>query len=402
MMTRHGRPTMTTTRLAAAAGNANNNDNNNNANLNDFRKMLESSWNTNTMGEVPSTPELAAQAAATAVQNALDRNVLSMVDILLPQYDATQSDKLYDQVLAVEFCIALAKELNTKSSIIVVRDDKTIEIVSRILDRREASAAESAAAAMEEEENDDEDDEEEEVNLLDDESGIPNDDVDSFRAKLAAEWGKESSTVSEETISKRKPKRSEKDASIAKVSKKAALPPRQYRLCSMLGDAVGIKAGADMQRSVVEAIRANALPRDDEDTIIILSAASPQELVGIRALVAQYASSRNMVLVNCIARPLPRELAKAQTVYSILPLIAKPSTQGKPNPFSSGSGNNSNQSPPKVVVLRRFPRDWEIFVDTGHGFDLAATAPAESMPQKGPSMSWVVKAVKRYLETRTR
>ena len=169
----------------------------------------------------------------------------------------------------------------------------------------------------------------------------------------------------------------------------------------MLGDAVGMRVGADMQRSVVEAVKANALPRHDEETIIILSAASPQELVGIRALVGQYQSTKNMILVNCRVTPLPRELVKAQTVYSILPLIAKP-TQAKPDPWSGQAGLKKDEPSPKIVVMRRFPRDWEVFVDTGNGFDLAATAPASSVPQKGPSISWIVGAVKRYLEARTR
>ena len=398
-------------RHQAASANDDNDDDNYN-NLNDLRQLLESSWNTPAMGQVPSTPELAARAAATAVQNALSRNILSMVDILLPQYDVNQSDKVYDQVLAVEFCIALAKELqpndsanNNKKTCIVVRNNATIQVASRILDRREQSAAADAAAvaaaALEEEEEDD-DDEEQEVDLFGDNSDAPKDDVDAFRAKLAAEWGKESSTASEETIPKPKSKRSsaEKPLSVSQSTEKSFIPPRQYRLCSMLGDAIAMPKGPDMQRAVVDAVRANALPRDDEGTLIILSASTPQELVGIRALAGQYQSSRKIVLVNCRATPLPRELATAQTVYSILPLVAKP-TQST-SPFGSNDKNKNYQPPPKVVILRRFPRDWEIFVDTGHGFDLAATAPAESVPQKGPSMTWIANAVKRYLEARTR
>lgn len=65
-----------------------------------------------------------------------------MIDILLPQYDASQGKKLYNEVLAVELCIELSQQLKTKSSM-VVRDERTIQTVSRILDRREESKASS-------------------------------------------------------------------------------------------------------------------------------------------------------------------------------------------------------------------------------------------------------------------
>ena len=160
------------------------------------------------------------------------------------------------------------------------------------------------------------------------------------------------------------------------------------------------------KENVIDAVKANVLPHDDEEAIIILSAASPQELVGIRALVGKYESTKKIVLVNCRTKPLPRELVRAQTVYSVLPLVAKP-TETRRNPLPPGSSaapssTRPDNSPPRVVILRRFPRDWEIFVDTGTGFELAATVPATSAEPKGPTLPWVVGAVQRYLQARSR
>eukprot|EP00977_Amphora_coffeiformis_P021693 scaffold9735_cov174-Amphora_coffeaeformis.AAC.7 len=381
-------------------------DRDDNSNMDSMRKALESAWNFETMGAVPTDPESAAEAAAVSVRNALDQNVLSMVDILLPQYDASQGEKLYDEVLAVEFCVALANKLKTKTSI-VVRDDKTIKTVSRILDRREENEASMENNDPDEEGDSvgdydgkyDDDDKDNDIEVFDDFADIgligdtPKEEVDSFRAKLAVEWNKDESATPRKLSAYEKSKlRPPPSAAspMSAASKPKGTKPRQFRLCSMLGEAVGMRAGPDMQGKVIEALKANALPKEDEEAIIILSAASPQELVGIRALVGQYQNTKKMILVNCRVTPLPRELARAQTVYSILPLIAKPVEDKQSTP-------KKDDSPPRVVVLRRFPRDWEVFVDKGNGFELAATVPATSTLQKGPSLQWVGDAVKRYL-----
>jgi hypothetical protein len=95
--------------------------------------------------------------------------------------------------------------------------------------------------------------------------------------------------------------------------------------------------------------------------------------------------------------PLPRELINARTVYSILPLVAQP-VEVEGNPLATPPKRDA--SPPKVVVMRRFPRDWEVFVDAGRGFELAETAPSGTAMQRGPSMQWISRAVKRYLQAR--
>jgi hypothetical protein len=372
------------------------------AGVDDMRKLLEASWNVEIMGDVPSSAEGAAESAALCVHNALDQQAskILLIDILLPQYDVSQGENLYDEVLSVEFCIALSKKVKGKSCI-VVDNDKTIRSVSRILDRRE----EESFVELDEEDDDDEDeddDEEEEdgVEFYDDfadfgsvglvDVAMPKETVDSFREKLKAEWTKSPAEGKSEASSS--PKGATKDAKVPQPR----VSTKRHRLCSMLGDSE-ISLGADMQRAVVEAVKANGLPTDDEETLIILSPASPQELIGLRGLVRKYQSSKTIILVNCRLDPLPRELIKARTVYSILPLIAK-SVEVEGNPLATPP--KKDESPPKVVVLRRFPRDWEVFVDTGSGFELAETAPSGTVMQRGPSMQWIAGAVKRYLQSR--
>ena len=142
---------------------------------------------------------------------------------------------------------------------------------------------------------------------------------------------------------------------------------------------------------VIAAVSANGKPTESDDNIVILSPVSKEEMIAIRALLGQYSKTKKIILVNCkLDAPLPRELIGAETVYSILPLIAK-----------STNGRIQDRDDPKVVVLRRFPRDWEIYVDVGDGFDLAASIPDSSVRRKqGPEIEWVSSAVKRYLQSR--
>ena len=55
------------------------------------------------------------------------------------------------------------------------------------------------------------------------------------------------------------------------------------------------KPGPDMFDKVIKAVSANGQPKEDEDTIIIMSANSEEETIGIRALVAKYQKSKTIV-----------------------------------------------------------------------------------------------------------
>lgn len=387
--------------------------NNEGSNMNDMRTILESAWNVGTMGEIPTTPESAAKAASVAVRNVLARDIhsVSFVDIILPQYDVGQGDNMYDQVLAVDFCVELGSRLHGKSCI-VVRDTQTVQTVSRILDKREENKNVSPPSVVVEEEEEPIGDAETATNTTDDiDNGdtdaveISDASIDSFREKLKDVWDMTDDdspiTLPPTSSPSKTPKPTQKEE--ASKTTATSTPARRYRLCAMLGDSKDVPSGTEMQRKVVEAVRLNALPQDDEETLIILSAASPQELVGVRALVGKYKGSKTIILVNCRLNPLPRELVGAQTVYSILPLIAKPKEEQDwtlPSSKKDTEKEKEKNAPPKVVVMRRYPRDWEVFVDTGKGFELGATTPAGSTNKRGPSMQWVTSAVTRYLKAR--
>jgi Domain of unknown function (DUF1995) len=397
-------------------------------NLDDLRRLLEASWNADTMGAVPTNPEMAAREATVSLKSARENGQsLFFVDLLLPSYDITQGPTMYDDVLAVEFCIALSKALEDKTCILV-RDENTLKSVSRILDARERDRRRDDEEFMEDDDDDDEDDEEDDENIdvvfYDDfadfrsigdgevavsttkgDAAMPaGDDVDVFREQLLASWNSTKAEGQSDTGTEKPQNAAPRELNFKTTSKKNKMNPsapkmgRLYRLASLFGDAT-ISSGPDMIDQAIKAVTANAQPTEDEETIIILSAVTKEEMIAVRSLVAKYRRKKNIVLVNCQLDPLPRELISATTVYSILPLVAKPvvserNVVGKPEEIKG-------EAPPKVVVLRRYPKEWEVYVDaSGGGFELADTAPASQVGKKGPRMEWIAGCVKRHLQSK--
>lgn len=399
-------------------------------NIDEMRRLIESSWNKSTMGKVPTDAESAADTAIESLNAALAssssegsrKSQVFHVDILLPQYDIRQGSNMYDEVLASEFCIHLANRLTGKTEILV-KDKKTLMLVNRVL-----SAREGRQPQMDDDARDDspstiqEDDEVYENNKsgieeFDDfaeigfvgEVAVKENDVDSqldgtkptstdvneFRQQLISGWKDEASDN----------QRQEKKTI---VSDDEATPPpspsspgqvKSYRLASMLGDAV-ISSGADGSTHVLKAVAENAIPKEDEETMIILSANSLEENIAVRCLVARYSEKMKIILVNCNFEQTPRELMSAQTVYSIQPFIARPK-QSDLNLFKGTDDANANVTP-KVVVMRRFPANWEIFVDVadGTGFELAAVIPVRQAGKRGPSSEMIAGYVKSHLQSR--
>lgn len=398
--------------VATAAAAAKDNDDND---IDDLRRLLETAWNAETMGRVPTSANGAAEASAAALATALERKESSLffVDILLPQYDISAGTNLYDEVLAVEFCIALAKLLPCLGQTeILVRDSKVLNTVNRILDAREGVPSASRTLRTETSKSDDSADVgafdgidegvitkdtkgelspsklgPQDTNDIEDSVEPPTEssEVESFRKLLLLSWetSVDMDVVREEERLGNDVEPTQQQNTTPELDR--GLAERSYRLSSLLGDAV-ISKGSDMVDNVMAAVSANALPRDGEDTIIILSACTKEELFAVRAMAEKYDRSKTIILVNCKLDPIPRELMRAQTIYSILPLIARPTR------------SDDKATAPKVVVLRRYPRDWEVYVDTGQGFDLAASVPPSSGNRRGPSMEWISSAVKRYLQ----
>jgi hypothetical protein len=353
-----------------------------------LRKLLESSWNAECMGEVPSDAKAAAKEAFSAITRATENGKdLFFVDLLLPSYDVTQGSKMYDELAAIEYCIALANCLKGKSSILV-RDNQILRSVGNVLDARERDAAVEPIEEFEEEEDFDNFGSlgDSDASSALDSSPAPSpatSDVDAFRQQLMVDWDGDSKDITSET-----PKDS--SASKPKPEKNMALPLKRYRLASMFGDAL-ISTGGDMTGDVVQAVQVNAMLTEDEETIIILSAVSREEMVAVRCLVAKYEGKKRIIMVNCKLSPTPIELRMAETVYSVLPLIAQTTT----------TEPNNTPPPPKIVVMRRYPRDWEVFVDIGQGFQLADTTSADRVHKNGPPMDWVAGCVKRYLQSKS-
>jgi hypothetical protein len=360
--------------------------------LGSMRLLLEQSWNVETMGEIPADASVAAKEAFQTIESASANGVsVFLVDLLLPAYDIKQGSNLYDEVLAVEYCIALSEYLEGKSSILV-RDAKVLQTVSRILDAREIAMEEETLETESEsddddetleavEENEDVEDEDEEVDNEKEEDDIS--EIDTFRQSLKANWNvdeDDSEADLEDFPAVEAPTASEPGTTLSKPKTKT----RRHRLASMFGNNE-ISQGADMMTEVVNAIRENALPEEDEENIIILSSLSLEETVAVRSLVGKYSDRKKVILVNCKLDPLPPELRTAETVYSILPLIAKPKASAE------------EEAPPKVVVLRRYPKPWEIYVDVGTGFQLADSIPAGLGNKRGIRMDQITESVKRFL-----
>lgn len=451
-------------------------DNDESDRMDELRRMLEASWNFETMGEVPRDSSTAAEAAVTALRQAMrdDSNSAAtvgtyLIDLQFPPYDISQGENMYDEVAAAEFCIELARRLSMSNGeenadskcLILVRDDQQVETITRVLNARQRNKVDMNEEEDEDEEEDEEDEKEFEEDKDDDDgyakesvlesyddfdgygnigggkndpsslSPLETNDIDSFRQKLMSNWEQSSSMESP------KPAKLER---IQQATPKTEQEPihqnnnnnndnKKYRLASLFGSSP-ISKGADMGGDVLRALRENVQPRSDEQTLLVLSSSKnqPDEMIAIRTMILQEMKKRildddtenvdtqqkqqqrNFVLVNCQLDPWPRELMSAKTVYSLLPLIAKPVQQSKDFMFpQKNSAPQSQSSSPiiKVVVMRRYPRDWEVFVDDGScgRFERASVSSSSSQPtrsnsQRPPSMSWISECVQKYLQSR--
>ena len=346
-----------------------------------------------------------------------------LIDLLLPGYDITQGENLYDEILAVEFCTSLAKHLCDDSNVspfsaILVRDGKGERLARRVLEANEQKRADEVKTNATDEDDMTARDEVKQnfdsiessgVVFEDDLDGIGSsnagfvDDVELIRQQLTSMWNEtadlsvnQDSEGSEMTATSKD--REQRPTSTKNISQlQTPSKSKCYRIGSLLGDEP-ISRGPDMFDDVINAVDKHAVQSSD-DTIIILSALCQEEMIAVRRIIARYEEKKTIILVNCKLNPMPRELLGAEIVYSLLPLVAK-TVQSTESIFDKQVSNNKPN--PKVVVLRRYPRDWEVFVDLdGSGFDLAASVSAEEVESKGPSMDWIARCVKRYTASKT-
>lgn len=329
-----------------------------------MRKLLEQSWNIKTMGQVPTNPIAAAEAAFASLTTALAASVtrsntgsqprrIFNIDILLPQYDIRQGPRVYDEVLAVEFCIQLAQQQQTDTNegptLILVRDDSIVATVDRVLSAREREREQMARRLNEEEDEEDDTDNDEPV---DDSCGSAESpasvsDIESFRQQLITGWTDPTENDDRGSTDTIEPT-SIPNESIAVDETSLSPTTPVYRLASLLGSAI-LPSGSNQAAAVRQAVQTHAEPFTEEGTIIILSAIDSAQMVAVRNFVQQHGDGKTILLVNCQLTPTPRELFFAETVYSLTPFVVRPRV-----------GASAEEFAPKVVVLRRYPSDWEV------------------------------------------
>ena len=368
------------------------------------------------MGEVPTSPESAAEAASRSILASLEAQPnkrLLQVDIRLPSFDIRQGPNIYDDIQSVEFCCQLAENLRRNSgsngsigkSLILVRDGSAVRSAARILEVKERKRQDEESTSVLNDETIDIDSEDGAEDSTDVESG--SDDIDAFRKQLSLTWGdddeKESSSSEEPEID---PSEAAAAANRARRGREQLKPSvnfnpeatedgRSYRLASWFADET-ISTGADMFTDAIEAVDAHGTMLTTEDVLILLSPVSREDTVAVRRLISRYGNTKTIVLVNSALNPEPKEAFLSIPAYSITPLIAKP-MQSESN-FMSKKENAQEESPTKIIVMRRFPDDWQCYIDIdGSGFELVDSVPANTVGKFGPANDWISACVKRHM-----
>ena len=377
----------------------------------EMRQLLENAWNIPTMGRIPTTPENAVDECVDAMQRLIQQNVnekvqsnIYFIDILLPQYDISYGDKVYDEIYTAEFCIQFIQQLQIPT-VIVYKDQAIVNTISRILNAR--SVTKSSDKSEEQPVAIDRpleyDDFEEMESMQKDDLSIAD-----FRKSLMQTWDTSPSTVDSGNTripDEEKIEQEEKKREIDIIAGTRQQQKLYYRIGSLFGNAT-ISKGADMIEDVMRAVQMNdGLPYDHEQMMVIISPISKEEMYAIRAIVNKYNEVKSrkvtIVLFNCKLQPMPQEIMRGQTIYSILPLIGKK----KDASLSTATGSLVQ---PKVVVLCRYPYDWQVHVDLGiianGGFECIASIPVRdvqllrSSTSRGPSMEWIQSVVQRYMQ----
>ncbi|GFH54421.1 hypothetical protein CTEN210_10897 [Chaetoceros tenuissimus] len=317
--------------------------------MDEMRKILEQSWNEKTMSAPPTNSASAALAACESIVNYLndpstEEKKVIMVDIALPLMDPSYQE-VYDDVGAVEFCCKLAMELNYKrDECKSLKNDGSCAIIvnnQNLIDR--ATDKLDILADLEE------------VEEYDDFSDFAISSMD---------------TPLDDDIDER----------------------NSFRLASMIGDSE-VPTGKSMINDVCKLVSKNVMESEQiqtDDVIIVNAPISQVELVATRWLISRYSMDKSIVIVNNRINPLPQEMMGAVPSYCVLPLIAR-------------TVQDSNNPNPKIVVMRRFPDDWQIHIDdskSGKGFELVSSVPAKKVGVRGPSMEWISGCVKDFMQQR--
>ena len=130
-----------------------------------------------------------------------------------------------------------------------------------------------------------------------------------------------------------------------------------------------------------------------DGAVLIVSPGSPQEMVGVRAAVrGATRSGANVLVLNHAFKTAPVEFDDAECVYEVTPLVVSAKTR---NPTGATSDDYVPAYVPKVVVVRRFPEPWQLFVDADGGGYVSALS--SGRPLEGPALA---QEVARFVQRR--
>ena len=317
-------------------------------------------------------------------------NVL-MIDLRLPSYDIMEGPKLYDIFAAYNFCSFLSEKLRERNlirkSLVLVRNEKERAEIGRAVRANEGSDLQANESKI--------------VQVNDASDVSAGNDVDEFRQKLMSSWdtladdsGGESKLDSTSSLSE-----SKMDTGVNNDANNANVNYKSHRLWSMVGNEE-ISTGPDMFEQAIAAVDKHARLEVDgqsaepEDALIILSPYDTTDVIAIRRILERYGQTRTIIIVNSRMESLPRELDPAVLVYGIMPLIARARGSNEDN-------SDGREAGPKVVVMRRFPKKWTVFLDVNdEGFvDVTGESPSGAEGSKTfPPIEWVVQRVQSHIE----
>ena len=148
-----------------------------------------------------------------------------------------------------------------------------------------------------------------------------------------------------------------------------------------------IGTGPDSFDQVIEVVDQNAILNQDEDALIIMSPYENKDVIALRRTLARYGNTRTIIIVNSRIEQIPRELDPGLLVYGVMPLVAR-------------SKESDNESGLKVVVLKRLPEDWSVYIDVYDDGFVEARGPTQhdSSDKAFPSSEWITQRVEAHVQ----
>jgi len=336
------------------------------------RELLGLSFNSDPKGSVPLDPLSVATEAVDALKDAIKKDAtqkLFMIEIKLPLYNAVEGDDSNDQTVVMEFAKSLSDEMMKAKE--VVGDDGNVPILVMDEDMERKMRQEVGLNLNSEDKR------KEEVMInSDSRKDTSSNDID--RQQLFSAW--ESTDVDDDTCS--------------------STPDISCRISSIFGNNQ-IRNGPDMFDDVCSIVDTNlkSFIQATDRVILILLPTSTPDMVACRRIIGLNRGKNKIIFINSKLDPLPRELLNAETVYSISALVAK---------ALRSNSNDMEKAPiePKVVVMRRYPRDWELYIalpnDDGivdnKDFEQVDSISADRVAKNGPNNSWVTACVQKYMK----